>query len=351
MKNRRTMRVAGFVLALVLTMGLGLANAADNKCPDNFVFLVDQSGSMYQLFGDPQMKMWVAKVVLYDINAAIEKCVKYNAALELMNPIQELYAPGPYDYEAMGKAIGKIKDLQEVFGRRTPLGPGIMSLDPVLAKMSGTTSVIMLSDGMANMGMDPVAAAKAIYAKYPNVTIHIVSFADAKVDKKGKEILTAISKLNSNSVMVEALTLQMDRAALKKFVCAAICCPPCGPVCGKMILRGIHFDFDKYNIKKQWVVVLDEAAKALSQPPCDKVNVVIEGHTDSIGSDAYNQRLSERRAKAVFNYFLKKGISADRMKTVGYGESRPKASNTKPNGKDNPEGRAINRRVEINPVQ
>jgi len=351
MKNRRTMRVAGFVLALVLTMGLGLANAADNKCPDNFVFLVDQSGSMYQLFGDPQMKMWVAKVVLYDINAAVEKCVKYNAALELMNPIQELYAPGPYDYEAMGKAIGKIKDLQEVFGRRTPLGPGIMSLDPVLAKMSGTTSVIMLSDGMANMGMDPVAAAKAIYAKYPNVTIHIVSFADAKVDKKGKEILTAISKLNSNSVMVEALTLQMDRAALKKFVCAAICCPPCGPVCGKMILRGIHFDFDKYNIKKQWVVVLDEAVKTLSQPPCDKVNVVIEGHTDSIGSDAYNQRLSERRAKAVFNYFLKKGISADRMKTVGYGESRPKASNTKPNGKDNPEGRAINRRVELNPVQ
>ena len=351
MKNRRTMWVAGFVLALVLTMGLGLANAADNKCPDNFVFLVDQSGSMYQLFGDPQMKMWVAKVVLYDINAAVEKCVKYNAALELMNPIQELYAPGPYDYEAMGKAIGKIKDLQEVFGRRTPLGPGIMSLDPVLAKMSGTTSVIMLSDGMANMGMDPVAAAKAIYAKYPNVTIHIVSFADAKVDKKGKEILTAISKLNSNSVMVEALTLQMDRAALKKFVCAAICCPPCGPVCGKMILRGIHFDFDKYNIKKQWVVVLDEAAKALSQPPCDKVNIVIEGHTDSIGSDAYNQRLSERRAKAVFNYFLKKGISADRMKTVGYGESRPKASNTKPNGKDNPEGRAINRRVELNPVQ
>jgi hypothetical protein len=57
----------------------------------------------------------------------------------------------------MSKAIGKIKDLQEVFGRLTPLGPGIMSLDPVLAKMSGTTSVIMLSDGMANLGMDPVA--------------------------------------------------------------------------------------------------------------------------------------------------------------------------------------------------
>ncbi|HBZ56736.1 MAG TPA: hypothetical protein DEO88_15140 [Syntrophobacteraceae bacterium] len=351
MKNRRTMWVAGFVLALVLTMGLGLANAADKKCPDNFVFLVDQSGSMYQLFGDPELKMWISKVVLYDINAAVVKCFKYNAALELINPVQELYAPGPYDYEAMTKAIGKIKDFQEVFGRLTPLGPGIMSLDPVLAKMSGTTSVILISDGMANMGMDPVAAAKAIYAKYPNVTIHIVSVADAKRDKKGKEILTTISKLNSNSVMVEALPLAMDRAALKKFVCDAICCPPCEPECGKMILRGVHFDFDKYNIKKQWVVVLDEAVKRLSEAPCDKVNVVIEGHTDSIGSDSYNQKLSERRAKAVFNYFLKKGIKADRMKTVGYGESRPKASNTKPNGKDNPEGRAINRRVEISPVQ
>lgn len=351
MKNRRTMRVTGFVLALVLTMGLGLASAADNKCPDNIVFLVDQSGSMYQLFGDPELKMWIGKVVLYDINAAIVKCFKYNAALELINPVQELYAPGPYDYDAMTKAIAKIKDFQEVFGRLTPLGPGIMSLDPVLAKMSGTTSVILISDGMANMGMDPVAAAKAIYAKYPNVTIHIVSVADPKRDKKGKEILTAISKLNSNSVMAEALSLAMDRAALKKFVCSAICCPPCEPTCGTLILRGIHFDFDKYNIKKQWVVVLDEAVKRLQEPPCDKVNIVIEGHTDSIGSDAYNQKLSERRAKAVFNYFLKKGIKAERMKTVGYGESRPKASNTKPNGKDNPEGRAINRRVEISPVQ
>ena len=76
-----------------------------------------------------------------------------------------------------------------------------------------------------------------------------------------------------------------------------------------------------------------------------------EGHCDSIGTIEDNQKLSERRAHAVYNYFIKKGISADRMKTIGYGETIPKASNTNPDGSDNPEGRAMNRRVELKVVQ
>lgn len=77
------------------------------------------------------------------------------------------------------------------------------------------------------------------------------------------------------------------------------------------------------------------------------MKVMIEGHTDSKGTEPYNQKLSERRAQAVFNYFVDKGISSSRMQTIGYGETRPIASNTKPNGSDNPEGRALNRRVEL----
>ncbi len=78
-----------------------------------------------------------------------------------------------------------------------------------------------------------------------------------------------------------------------------------------------------------------------------EINVMIEGHTDSKGTEAYNQKLSERRARAVYNYFVDKGINRSRMQTVGYGETRPIASNTNPNGSDNPEGRAINRRAEL----
>jgi len=348
MKKSKTMTIIGLMLTLVLTMALGHANAVE-YCPDNFIFLIDQSGSMYQEFGDPQLKMAVAKNVSLRINNLIPqpnyKGANYTSALELFAPVQELYAPSPYDRAKMGAALTSIKSDQEIFGRLTPMGPGIASLDPVLAKMSGNTAVILVSDGMANQGRDPVAEAKAIYGKYPNTCIHIISVADTK-DKKGKEILTAINKLNNCSIMVEGLTLDANQAALEKFVRDVFCTPKeAAPKEEVMVLRGINFDFDKYNIKPQFEAVLNEAAATLMKRP--EIKIAIEGHTDSIGSVEYNLKLSDRRAKSVYDYFVKKGISASRMKTIGYGKSNPKASNTKPDGSDNPEGRAINRRVEL----
>ncbi len=121
--------------------------------------------------------------------------------------------------------------------------------------------------------------------------------------------------------------------------------PPAPTESKKIILRGINFDFDKSNIKREFVPVLDEAAQILKDNP--SVKVTIEGHTDSIGTDAYNQKLSERRANAVKHYLVSKGVMADRLDAVGKGESQPIAPNTKPNGKDNPEGRAMNRRAEL----
>jgi outer membrane protein OmpA-like peptidoglycan-associated protein len=113
----------------------------------------------------------------------------------------------------------------------------------------------------------------------------------------------------------------------------------------RIVLRGINFDFNKYNIKREFAPVLDEAAQILKDNP--GVRVTVEGHTDSIGSVAYNQRLSERRAAAVKNYLVSRGVAAERLDTVGYGKSRPIAPNTTPSGKDNPEGRAMNRRAEL----
>jgi len=210
--------------------------------------------------------------------------------------------------------------------------------------MSGKTAVILISDGMANEGTDPVAEARAIYAKYPNVCIHIIAVADKK-DKKGIEILTAINKMSPCSVMVEGLTLFNDKATVEKFVRDVFCTPKPveKPKEEVLILRGIHFDFDKYNIKPEWAVVLDEGVQTLMKRP--NIKVIIEGHCDGIGTIPYNQKLSERRANAVQNYFIKKGIKADRMKTIGYGKTRPKADNA------TDEGRAINRRVELKVVQ
>ena len=82
------------------------------------------------------------------------------------------------------------------------------------------------------------------------------------------------------------------------------------------------------------------------------IKVEIGGHTDSIGSSEYNVLLGERRANFVKMYLLKKGVSSSQLVTVSYGEDHPIAENSK-NGRDNPAGRRLNRRVELkllNPV-
>jgi len=107
----------------------------------------------------------------------------------------------------------------------------------------------------------------------------------------------------------------------------------------KIVLRGVNFDFDKSNIRPDAAVILDEAVRLLGTGGGSAVS--IEGHTDWIGTDAYNQGLSERRANAVMNYLVDHGVAASRLSTTGYGESRPIASN------QTREGRALNRRVEL----
>ena len=104
-------------------------------------------------------------------------------------------------------------------------------------------------------------------------------------------------------------------------------------------LRGVNFDFDKYNIRPDAAPILDEAARTLQQ--YGDVTIYVDGYTDSIGSDAYNQRLSERRANAVKEYLQSHGVAASRMTARGFGKTNPVASN------ETAEGRAQNRRVEL----
>lgn len=119
------------------------------------------------------------------------------------------------------------------------------------------------------------------------------------------------------------------------------------PVPVSIDLKGVNFDFDKANLRPDAVAILSEASQILTRYP--DLRVEVAGHTDSKGSDAYNQKLSERRATAVYNYLTSNGVSASRLTgPIGYGESRPIAPNTNANGSDNPEGRAKNRRTELN---
>jgi len=119
------------------------------------------------------------------------------------------------------------------------------------------------------------------------------------------------------------------------------------PVPVSIDLKGVNFDFDKSTLRPDAIAILDEAIEILKRYP--DLRVEVAGHTDAIGTDAYNQGLSERRARAVYDYLTANGIDASRLVGPnGYGESRPIAPNTNPDGSDNPEGRAQNRRTELN---
>lgn len=120
--------------------------------------------------------------------------------------------------------------------------------------------------------------------------------------------------------------------------------PQPAPTPKRIVLRGVNFDYNKSNIKSEFVPILDEAAQTLKDNP--DINVRVAGHTDSIGTDEYNQRLSERRAQAVKQYLVSKGIASSRLSTEGRGEQEPISPNTK-DGRDNPDGRAMNRRAEL----
>ncbi|MGQ0502540.1 MAG: OmpA family protein [Panacagrimonas sp.] len=106
-----------------------------------------------------------------------------------------------------------------------------------------------------------------------------------------------------------------------------------------IVLRGVNFEFDKARLTTNARSILDGVSDALSKAPSIKVE--IGGHTDAKGTDEYNQKLSDRRAKSVVEYLTSKGIDGGRMTSKGYGESQPVADN------ESDQGRELNRRVEL----
>jgi peptidoglycan-associated lipoprotein len=118
------------------------------------------------------------------------------------------------------------------------------------------------------------------------------------------------------------VTVQCIRAAVKEIT-----------------FEDVHFDFDRYSLRPEATRALDEAIKALQSNA--GLRIEIEGHTCNIGTAEYNLALGERRASAVRDYLASRGIGADRLRTVSYGEERPKHDNSRE------ETRRLNRRAAL----
>ena len=111
----------------------------------------------------------------------------------------------------------------------------------------------------------------------------------------------------------------------------------------RFILKGVKFEFDSDRLTEPSKDILNDVADTLAFYP--KISVEVAGHTDNVGTDAYNLGLSERRSNAVKRYLVGRGIQGERLRPLGYGETAPIETN------DSEQGREENRRVEFKVIE
>ena len=114
-----------------------------------------------------------------------------------------------------------------------------------------------------------------------------------------------------------------------------------------LVIPYVSFAYKKAELSGQAQHLLRAVAATLNSPPARQRHIAVDGHTDAAGSTEYNRHLSRERAEAVAEALIAGGVSKERVKVAEYGEAFPIAPNTTPQGKDNPVGRAQNRRVEL----
>jgi OOP family OmpA-OmpF porin len=277
----------------------------------------------------------------------------------------------PFNRQNLERGAANIEYLKE----GTPLDRVLLELAPETVGQFGRGLVIVFSDGLptdpVGREIDPdsvIAAAKTLKEAWEGeLCFHTVHTGD---DPQGAQFLKELSMATDCGSSRSMSSLQ-NVAALQNFereiffgrapVVAAAPgdadgdgvaddldeCPgtpkgvlPDGRGC--WTVPGLFFAFDKADIKDEYKNELGTIVRVLNENP--GITLRLDGYTDSVGPEAYNMRLSERRADAVRNYLLSHGIDGSRVSTRGFGESRPAYSN------DTAEGRAKNRRTEITAI-
>lgn len=216
--------------------------------------------------------------------------------------------------------LKKIRPMRLVSGR-------IVSCDPKKTFGGGTVTVI---DTINN---------KVVFTKEVGTdgmySLMLEDYQPLKVEAKANEFISG--SLNFNAPP------DPEQESLKNPDLCLIPVPP--KVDEVFVVNNLYYEFDKAIIKPESYPAMDDLVTMLNTYPT--LTIEISAHTDAIGSDDYNMKLSEARAKNVVAYLIEKGIDPARLTAKGYGETMPVAPNKKPNGKDDPEGREKNRRTEF----
>ena len=327
------------------------------KTADNFIILFDASGSMQDLYKDTNMKKIDLAEAMFKGRALRVPELDWNAGLYLYTPSKVFYEMQPFNKQKYGAAIDEMAAYKPSLmykNQPTPLGDAIKNLDPILAKVSGTTAVFVFSDGQFTLSQPkiwPVPAAKEIASKYKDVCFYIISSAQTP---KSEKLVNDIASVNTCSRVVTfdtmlsrpeyttgAIYVVRDMAIVETELISKVV---------GVDLDNILFDYNSSDIRPQYHDKLDTLAKFLEKNP--EAYVVIEGFADSTGDPIYNLDLSRRRALSVKNYLMEKeifsaaeanisAIAEKRLVTVWYGPVVPVASD------DTAEGRQLNRRVRL----
>ncbi|MEY4210699.1 MAG: hypothetical protein RLZ92_1080 [Pseudomonadota bacterium] len=244
----------------------------------------------------------------------------------------------------------------------TPLADALNTVAQDISAAPGNIALIVFSDGKDDSS--PVPAAEALKNQHGDKLCIYTVWVGNENDTIGQANLNQIASASSCGFATTAANISTP-AGMNEFVKNVFLkpgtpiattldddkdgvinpkdkCPdsPKGAIVDKdgcWAFHGVLFDFDSDKIKSTNDPLIANAVQVLKQNP--QLAIEIQGHTDSYGKDAYNQKLSERRAVAVKNELIKQGIASSRLSTVGFGESTPVDSN------ETDAGRAYNRRV------
>ncbi len=357
-----------FLLAVSLffLLGLGSTGLAQVETvveprAENFVFYVDNSGSMGHQYEDLGLKSEVARDVLLAINEDLPE-LEANFGVYTYGPYWQYRPVTGYHRQDMANAINSIPLYFDLFGRRTPMGSDLQRLDnDTISGLQDRVAVIVVTDGESNVGPHPREVMQNMYNTYGDrICFHFISLAQrppAGTTVSDEEaFVDELAGLNPCTVKADANELHRDfvRADFIQEVFYStrevvtepapqpepiIVPPEPEPVEEVIVFSNITFDFDSAEIRPEYEDILREAADIIMDRP--DTTVLVEGHTCNIGPADYNQGLSERRAQSVADFLEEEGVSEDRLETVGHGLTQPRFDN------DTIEGRSLNRRVEM----
>lgn len=195
--------------------------------------------------------------------------------------------------------------------------------------IGGISTVLTHHSNQENMRQISDTEGKFIYQLDQNAEYHVVANQAGKYSQTEQ-----ISTMGLDRNKTLYVTLKLGVCDLKAGA--------------SWVVKNIHYDFDKSNIRKDAAIILDNLVSVLKQNP--SLNIELSSHTDSRGNDQYNMALSQRRAESAVNYLVEKGISRSRLEAKGYGESR--LLNDCGNGVDcSEEQHQENRRTEVKVLQ